>query len=285
MDYKQNIELIYNLVLSRKIKLSFEKMIIYLALLGFLLHLILILVFDIKNYISDSYDAYINAISAIYTPFSIILFYEIYLLIYYLRKSFVVYIGKQYEVIALILIRSIFNDLSQISEADTTFIYRMGGVAILYLLIFLFYLISSANSSKENTVSEHIPTFRIMKKGLSLLLFATFLGLLIYSGVRWFINFTFISGPAHILKEVNNMFYSDFFMVLILVEVIFLLLTLRVSDRFSTVIRNSGFIISTTLLKLSFAMSGMQNLVMVILAVTFGIVVSGIYLLYTKIGQ
>ena len=43
--------------------------------------------------------------SAIYTPFSILLVYEAYLMIYYLRRSTTIYIAKQYEVIALILIR------------------------------------------------------------------------------------------------------------------------------------------------------------------------------------
>jgi hypothetical protein len=36
-----------------------------------------------------------------YTPFSVLLFDEVYLLVYYLRRSTTIYIGKQYEIIAL----------------------------------------------------------------------------------------------------------------------------------------------------------------------------------------
>ena len=54
-----------------------------------------------------------NPINAIYTPFSVLLIYEGYLLIYYLRRSTTIYIGKQYEIMALILIRGLFKDLSQ----------------------------------------------------------------------------------------------------------------------------------------------------------------------------
>ena len=53
-----------------------------------------------------------DPISAIYTPFSILLVYEAYLLIYYLRRSTTLYIAKQYEVIALILIRGLFKDMA-----------------------------------------------------------------------------------------------------------------------------------------------------------------------------
>jgi len=48
-----------------------------------------------------------NPIAAIYTPFSFILIYEVYLLVFYLPKSTTIYIGKQYEIITLILIRGI----------------------------------------------------------------------------------------------------------------------------------------------------------------------------------
>ena len=52
-----------------------------------------------------------NPISGIYTPFSIILYYEIFLLIYYLPRSFTTSILKQFEIISLIVIRRIFYDI------------------------------------------------------------------------------------------------------------------------------------------------------------------------------
>jgi hypothetical protein len=54
-----------------------------------------------------------NPISAIYTPFSFIIIYEV-LLIYYLPKSFTTYITKRYEIITLIIIRKLFKDLSSL---------------------------------------------------------------------------------------------------------------------------------------------------------------------------
>jgi len=55
-----------------------------------------------------------DPIAAIYTPFSFILVYEVYLLIYYLPASITQYIAKQYEIITLIVIRRLFKDIANI---------------------------------------------------------------------------------------------------------------------------------------------------------------------------
>lgn len=78
----------------------------------------------------------------------------------------------------------------------------------------------------------------------------------------------------------NRVFFSSFFNALILTEVLLLLCMYRISDEFEKIIRNSGFIISTVLLKLSFRTEGWVFLVMVILAILFGVVISGIYKMY-----
>ena len=70
---------------------------------------------------SSSTELLNNPISAIYTPFSFILIYEVYLLIYYLPKSFTTYITKQYEIITLIIIRKLFKDLSSLELTSNWF--------------------------------------------------------------------------------------------------------------------------------------------------------------------
>jgi hypothetical protein len=86
---------------------------LYAAISGFMVHLGLIgLKTLFPDWISSNFLA--HPINAIYTPFSILLFFESYLLIYYLRQSTTFYIGKQYEIIALILIRGIFKDMTHL---------------------------------------------------------------------------------------------------------------------------------------------------------------------------
>ena len=103
-----------NKFLSEETKSRSERIILKIAIASFALHLAIIFLVDFGIIKVDSSDLLSNPIVAIYTPFSFILLYEVYLLIYYLPKSFTTYISKQYEIITLIVIRRLFKDLSNL---------------------------------------------------------------------------------------------------------------------------------------------------------------------------
>lgn len=92
-----------------------------------------------------------NPINAIYTPFSFLLVYEAYLLLYYLPQSPSIYIVKQYEIITLILIRGVFKDITHLDLGNAGGIdrfyrelwYDLATVIIVFGLIFIFYKISN----------------------------------------------------------------------------------------------------------------------------------------------
>ena len=114
------IENIFTKVFSEKNLKTFEKIILVSATLGFIVHLILILLNN-NGYIDLSFfqdRLFVNPISAIYTPFSFILVYEAYLLIYFLPRSFTTSIAKQFEIMSLILIRKIFKDIPNVNLED-----------------------------------------------------------------------------------------------------------------------------------------------------------------------
>ena len=94
------LQLLFDKLLSDKTRTKTEKVILNIALFSFFIHLTFIYLskLDIINFTSSS-ELLNNPISAIYTPFSFILIYEVYLLIYYLPKSFTTYITKQYQII------------------------------------------------------------------------------------------------------------------------------------------------------------------------------------------
>ena len=104
-------ENLYQRLLSEKTKEKSEQVILWIALASFILHLLIIelINFNIIS-INEPSNLLRDPIAAIYTPFSFILVYEVYLLIYYLPKSTSTYISKQYEIIALIIIRRLFKD-------------------------------------------------------------------------------------------------------------------------------------------------------------------------------
>jgi hypothetical protein len=88
---------LYDFALSEKVKLKIEKIILVIAMVSFLIHLALIYLkkYGHLNLFEDS-NFFDNPIAAIYTPFSFILIYEVYLLIFYLPRSITTYITKQY---------------------------------------------------------------------------------------------------------------------------------------------------------------------------------------------
>ncbi|MEL7340353.1 MAG: hypothetical protein AAGM67_07705, partial [Bacteroidota bacterium] len=98
-------------LVSDETRKRLDNLIINLSIIGFLVHLLLIagVHWEIIPSSIDKYKFLDSPISAIYTPFSFILIYEVYLLVYHIPESISVYIGKQYEIVALIIIRRIFK--------------------------------------------------------------------------------------------------------------------------------------------------------------------------------
>lgn len=119
-------EKLYQYFLSKTSRERSERAILWIALVSFIIHLVLI---GLVNFniiaLSEPNNLLKNPIAAIYTPFSFILVYEVYLLVYYLPKSTSIYISKQYEIITLIIIRRLFKDLSVLSLSTDWFRIKM----------------------------------------------------------------------------------------------------------------------------------------------------------------
>jgi hypothetical protein len=281
--------------LSEKTKKKSETLIIKIAIASFILHTLLIALVDFKIIpISDSSGLLRNPIVAIYTPFSFILIYEVYLLVYYLPKSINKYIGKQYEIVTLILIRRIFKDLSKIQftpdwfeiKGDLQFTYDIVATIILFYLIFCFYRLNERKLEKGEKVllTPEMTTFVETKKKIATVLVPVLLVLAMYSFTSWvYENFITVSKIVGSIRDINKIFFDEFFTVLILTDVLLLLISFFHTDQFSKVIRNSGFIISTILIKLSFGIDGLLNTVMTVVAVLIGVILLGIHNQYDKL--
>ena len=284
--------------LSEQTKNRVEFTILMVAIATFVMHLVVIYLVDFNLIeLNDNSNLFINPIAAIYTPFSFILIYEAYLLIYYLPRSITVYIGKQYEIMTLILIRRLFKDLSDLKLTSDWFSIK-GDMALTYdlitslLLFFLIYVFYSLNPQKEKIpeanpeVSDGKTLFIRLKKCIATLLVPVFFLMAVYSLIDW-LSLTFFA-PSRVSLEnapkLDGIFFNQFFMILILVDVLLLLISFLRTDRFSTVIRNSGFVISTILIKISFGTEGFLNNVLVVVAVVFGVTILAIQKLYDRLG-
>ena len=276
------IENLHNNVFSKKNVELFEKNIMLLAVVGFIIHLLLIF---IENYytldiFSSRTNLSSNPISALYTPFTFILVYEAFLLVYYLPRSFTTSVAKEYEIISLVLIRKIFKDIPEISlepeqilnENNLQLMYDLLAVIVIFYLIYLFKK-TWVNTPKRKT-NKNLEKFINYKKLLSILLVPTLLILCFINFYEWFIQ-VFISQSY--TDNLNGVFFIDFFTILILVDVFILLISFQYTERYSQLIRNTGFIISTILLRLSFSAEGLYSILLLILGVVFGLVILRIY--------
>ena len=272
---------IFDFFISDKSKKNIEKYVLVASVISFIFHLILIYLnkFEVVK-IYDPYNLLNNPISAIYTPFSFILIYEIYLLIYYLPRSISTYISKQFEIITLIVIRRIFKNISDMDiKKDLIFnainkdiFIDLGAALLLFFLIYLFR--RNSIKSERNSDQESFNTFVRIKKWTSCLLIPILSTLAVINFIIWLSASYF--NPVE-LSSINSIFFDEFFQIQILVDVLLLIFSFFNSDSFHTIIRNSGFIISTILIRISFMTEGLTNIILILSSLLFGLFILLIY--------
>ena len=286
------VEIIFDKLLSEHTREKTEKVILQIAIVSFFIHLAVIyfLKFDFIEFPSNS-ELLKNPISAAYTPFSFILIYEVYLLIYYLPKSFTTYITKQYEIITLIIIRKLFKDLAALElsadwfaiKGDLQFTYDLIASLLLFYLIFLFQKQGNQKTIQQEKKKPVIEKFVEKKKLIAVILVPLFFVMALYTLIDWSAGISGLSAnklPS--FESINNLFFDQFFTVLILVDVILLLISFFYTDKFHKIIRNSGFVISTILIRMSFVSSGLTSTILIVVAVLFGLAIITIHNKYEK---
>ena len=281
---------VFDGIFSEKNRKIIESFTIWSATIGFIFHLSLVLLnnYSIINIGNESL-LLTNPISAIYTPFSIILYYEIFLLIYFLPRSFTTSILKQFEIISLIIIRRIFYDIPKLdldsgnwfnNPDNLQITYDLICILILFFLIYLFNLVKSRIENKKGNKS--ITKFIDSKKIISIGLIPVMICLFIIGIYNWY-SIGMDSNFASSFYYVNEVFYNTFFSILIIADVFILVLSFLYTERYSQIMRNTGFIICTILIRLSFSSTGLTNLLLIVSSVLFGLLILKIYSLMNKI--
>ena len=292
MNTKRNImPYIFDMFLSEETRAKAEKIILKLALFSFFIHLVIIYLikFDFLAQPLNS-ELLTNPLSAVYTPFSFILIYEVYLLIYYLPKSFKTYITKQYEIITLIIIRKLFKDLSALEvsanwfeiKGDLQFTYDLLASLLLFYLIFLFQKQGKQKVMQNTGIKGVIEKFIKKKKLIAVILVPLFFIMALYTFIDWTAGISIASNKLPSFESINNLFFDQFFTILILVDVVLLLISFFYTDHFHKIIRNSGFVISTILIRMSFGVTGLISTILIVVAVLFGLAIIVIHNKYEK---
>jgi uncharacterized membrane protein YuzA (DUF378 family) len=181
---------------------------------------------------------------------------------------------------SLIIIRKIFKDIPLVdlnanwltTSNNLQLIYDLLGILIVFFLIYLFKKIRKKSPKKFN--SKKLDLFIASKKIISLLLTPILIIVCCLSFYSWLIG---IGDETVISENINYLFFTDFFTLLILADVFILLLSFQYTERYCQIIRNTGFIISTILLRLSFSTNGLSSILLIISGIIFGLLILYIY--------
>jgi hypothetical protein len=166
---------------------------------------------------------------------------------------------------------------------DLQFTYDLIASVVLFYLIYQFHIQRSKtyrSSSNRQSPLPNISKFIGAKKWMATALVPVLFFIAIYSLINW--SFSIFEPDAIPFKNINNIFFEQFFTILIIADVILLLFSFFHTDEFHKVIRNSGFLISTILLRLSFSVSGIVNTALIVSAILFGLFILIIYNKFEK---
>jgi multidrug resistance efflux pump len=117
---------------------------------------------------------------------------------------------------------------------------------------------------------------------IAIVLIPLFFIMALFTLFDWFSAISFSANDLPSFETINNLFFEHFFTVLILIDVVLLLISFFYTDRFHKIIRNSGFVISTILIRISFGVSGLISTVLIVVAVLFGLAIITIHNQYEK---
>jgi len=211
-----------------------------------------------------------NHFFAVQAAFTVVLILEVISLIFTIPCSFSRSVGKQFEILALILMRNAFKQLSYFPE-PITFIGNEAAIlnilsdgfgALLIFALLGYYYRIQALSSDDKMRPLDIFSFVAAKKGIAIILLVVFTFLGISSVIAS------VTGKSH------PDFLHSFYTILILTDILVVLLSQCFQPSFYAIFRNSGFALSTLIIRIALAAPPFYNVLLGVAAALFAILLT-----------
>ncbi len=209
---------------------------------------------------------------AIKIAFSMLLALEVVGLVFSLANSVSDSVGKQFEILSLILLRQSFEEFiyfreplvwEEASKPVLHILSNAGGALVIFLLLGLYYQLQKHRPFTRNSLAT--TEFIASKKLVSLLL------LLIFSGI------VITDAYYYIANQPTYDFFAIFYTILVFSDVLLVLVSLRYSSNYQIVFRNSGFTVATVVVRLALTAPHYVNVLLGIGAIVFAIGVTVAY--------
>jgi hypothetical protein len=215
---------------------------------------------------------------AIELAFGVLLFIEIFDLVFLLTHSVADSVGKQFEIVSLLLLRSSFKELGHLPleitwdqstlSALVPLITDALGAVFIFLITILFYKQQRHLKITKNE-AERLVFIRQKKVVASIILVILFISG-IYTALSYFKN-----------GEMINFFHT-YYTVLIFSDILILILSLRYSNQYIHLFRYSSFALATVIIRFSLSASKYFN---VLLSVSAGLFVLAITYVYNFLNK
>ncbi len=183
---------------------------------------------------------------AVNISLTLLLMWEVLGLVFVIPRSMSDSVGKQFEILALILLRTSFKHITefeepiawnQITEPVLHIIAHALGALLIFSLVFIYYRIQKHQIMIDN--QAHKIEFIRTKKLISLILLVLF-------GIIGIYHFS-----SNVLLGTSHIFFDTFYTILIFSDILIVLVSLRYTSTFHIVFRNSAFAVTTLLIRLA----------------------------------
>ena len=267
----------YELFLGDDTDQKIRKIAIISAIIGFCLHLLLWALYQIDeiNPSGEYIEMLSSPLSSLYTPFSILLAYEVYQLIRTIPESFSSSVGKQYEIATLLVVRDILKRLSNIEFQDGWVLDSDLGYLIVECMAFLVLFYTSLvyqrigkDVKNENLEEDRLSSFIDSKELIALLMLLVFVIITFTSMSGWIESV--MEGKGSVNREI---FFLDFFTFLILADILILLISYWFYTDFGNLARNTGFVLSTVIIRVAISSQGVSAMLLFVLSGIIGVAI------------
>jgi uncharacterized membrane protein (DUF373 family) len=254
----------------RKVAMAF-------AVVGFFVHIVVWALFETGNITitGDAAELVKSPLSTLYTPFSILLVYEVYQLIRTIPDSFSSSVGKQYEIATLLVVRDILKRLSEVENSegwkissDLGFLLVECAAFLVLLYTSLTYFRISSSSEKSEQLTDDVAIFVEAKRGIANTMLLIFLVTATYSFYTWVDSVQ--DGGGSVSRVI---FFLDFFTFLILADILILLISYWFYTDFGNLARNTGFVLSTVIIRVAISSEGISSMILFTLSGLLGIAI------------
>ena len=270
-------KVVFELCMGDEAEERIRKAAIVFAVVGFFVH-IGFWALDSTRRISitgEAAELVSSPLSSLYTPFSILLVYEVYQLIRTIPDSFSSSVGKQYEIATLLVVRDILKRLSEVESSEGWEISSDLGFLLVecaaFLALFytsLTYFRISDKSTKSGDMSGDIAFFVEAKRLVANFMLIIFLLTAAYSFFTWIASVQ--DGGGSVSRVI---FFLDFFTFLILADILILLVSYWFYTDFGNLARNTGFVLSTVIIRVAISSEGVSAMVLFTLSGLLGIAI------------